>query len=90
MNNFFFNPPTQMPPGLSKKPSPPLLPPFSSLTLGQTQPFSQDPNFYQASNIEKLNQFLNDPTMRQLLKDIINHTNVKSLINPKTFIIFFF
>ena len=71
-----------MPPGLSKKPSPPLLPPYSSLTSGQTQPFSQDPSFYQASNIEKLNQFLNDPTMRQLLKDIMNHTNVKSLIKP--------
>ena len=65
MNNFFFNPSGQMPPGLTKKPS-----------SGPSIP--QDPVYFQSSNLEKLNQFLNDPNMRQLLKDIINHTNVKT------------
>jgi hypothetical protein len=69
-----------MPPGLSKKPSPPLPPSLSPLTqplqTTLSHSFPQDSAFYQTSPIEKLNQFLIDPNMKQLLKDIINHTNV--------------
>lgn len=68
--NFFYNPANSLPPGLTKK--------QSSGFPHQNQTNPQD-HYQNASTMEKLNHFLNDPAMRQLLKDIINHTNVHIL-----------
>ena len=73
MQNFFFNPSGQMPPGLSKKQAPPSFTPMIQSAPGVNNNASSP---FQPCTLEKLNQFLNDPNMRQLLKDIINHTNV--------------
>lgn len=70
--NFYYNPMNQMPPGLTKKASPAIAQPLAQPAHPQQIP--QDS--HQSNEIEKLNQFLNDPAMRQLLKDIMNHTNV--------------
>lgn len=70
--NFYYNPMNQMPPGLTKKASPAIAQPLTQSAHPQQIP----QEFNQSNEIEKLNQFLNDPAMRQLLKDIMNHTNV--------------
>lgn len=85
MQNFFFNASGQIPPGLTKKTSPPLTQANPQTQVFQQQnqtPSSlQDQNLPQQNTLERLNQFLSDPVMRQLLKDIINQTNVKKKFN---------